>query len=251
MKPQPPRGPQARYTRMLHTTLAQRKAALREAVELLAPLWAGDMEQLAAALDRLQLASPLRVDLAALEQLALATQEHAAAQARRLLAAAPNATRQDAKRPASTLQPTLWEEDPAIQEAARRWAEENARLVEGLDAFTRQRIFKAVREAGAGSTLRDLIALLIEQLGASRRRAALIARDQVGKLAADTARERMERAGVTSYIWRSVDDERTRPEHRKRDGKTFEWALPPKDGHPGEAPLCRCYAEPILDDDSF
>lgn len=222
---------------------------LRGAVEQLAPLWAGDMEQLAAALERLQLGAPLVVDRAELEQFALAAQEHATAQARRQLATATTAARQDAaKRPMSTLQLTLWEEDPVLREAARQWVEDNARLVEGLDEFTRQRVFKAVREAGTGTSLRELTTLLIKLLGASRRRAELIARDQVGKLAADTARQRMERAGVTHYIWRSVADERTRPAHLARDGKTFEWSDPPSDGHPGEAPLCRCYAEPVLDD---
>lgn len=248
MKHQPARGPQARYTRQLATLLAQRGLELREAVEQLAPLWAGDMEQLAAALYRLQLAAPLLVDRAGLEQLALATQEQAVKQARDLLTAPPRASRMDAKRFTSTRQLTLWEEDPALQEAARLWAEDNARLVEGLDAFTRQRVFNAVRDAGTGASQRELTALLIEQLRVSRRRAELIARDQVGKLAADTARCQMESAGVTHYIWRSVDDERTRPAHRARDGKIFEWALPPKGGHPGDAPLCRCYAEPVLDD---
>lgn len=74
MKQQPPRGAQARYTRSLTSAFTRRKVMLRGAVEQLAPLWAGDMEQLAAALDRLQLGAPLVVDHAELEQFALSAQ---------------------------------------------------------------------------------------------------------------------------------------------------------------------------------
>lgn len=49
----------------------------------------------------------------------------------------------------------------------------------------------------------------------------------------------------THYIWRSVRDDRSRGEHAKRHGQIFSWDNPPEDGHPGEAPNCRCWAEPI------
>ena len=49
----------------------------------------------------------------------------------------------------------------------------------------------------------------------------------------------------THYIWRSVRDDRSRGEHAKRHGQVFSWDNPPEDGHPGEAPNCRCWAEPI------
>ena len=51
------------------------------------------------------------------------------------------------------------------------------------------------------------------------------------------------------YIWRSVRDENSRSEHAKRHGEIFSWDNPPKDGHPGEAPNCRCWAEPLQKND--
>lgn len=47
------------------------------------------------------------------------------------------------------------------------------------------------------------------------------------------------------YIWRTVKDDRVRPEHAAREGQIFSWTDPPDDGHPGEAFGCRCWAEPV------
>jgi SPP1 gp7 family putative phage head morphogenesis protein len=97
------------------------------------------------------------------------------------------------------------------------------------------------------------------ELGIARRRAGLIARDQVGKLGAAVTKRRMEDAGVTKYIWRTALDERVRgnpegkypkarPSHWDREGKTYSFDDPPAGGNPGEAILCRCIAEPIIEE---
>ena len=91
-------------------------------------------------------------------------------------------------------------------------------------------------------------------------RARIIARDQTTKLWGNVNQARQEDIGVDSYIWRTSGDERVtgypggvnRPggahgDHYARDGKTYKWSDPPSDGHPGEAILCRCNAEPIVD----
>lgn len=80
-------------------------------------------------------------------------------------------------------------------------------------------------------------------------RATLIARDQVSKLNGALTQRRQEAIGVTSYIWRTAQDERVRPEHAEREGKEFDWDDPPEDGAPGEAIQCRCTAEMVLPDD--
>ena len=41
--------------------------------------------------------------------------------------------------------------------------------------------------------------------------------------------------GYTHYIWRSLDDEKVRPDHAANDGKIFSWNNPPPTGHPGAA----------------
>lgn len=53
------------------------------------------------------------------------------------------------------------------------------------------------------------------------------------------------------YIWRTRGDNKVRSEHAERDGKVFEWNNPPEDGHPGEAPNCRCRAEDLDANDSI
>ena len=47
------------------------------------------------------------------------------------------------------------------------------------------------------------------------------------------------------YIWRTQGDDRVRSEHAARKGEVFDFDDPPEDGNPGEAENCRCWAEPI------
>lgn len=50
---------------------------------------------------------------------------------------------------------------------------------------------------------------------------------------------------MTKYIWHTQEDDKVRPWHASRDGKVFDSEHPPKGGNPGESPNCRCWAEPI------
>ena len=49
------------------------------------------------------------------------------------------------------------------------------------------------------------------------------------------------------YIWRTRDDNKVRPLHAVNDNKIFDWDKKPSTGHPGETYNCRCWAEPIGD----
>jgi 2'-5' RNA ligase len=49
------------------------------------------------------------------------------------------------------------------------------------------------------------------------------------------------------YIWRTQHDSKVRSSHRERDGHVYAWDNPPPGGHPGEAPMCRCFAEAVLE----
>jgi len=92
----------------------------------------------------------------------------------------------------------------------------------------------------------------------ARKRARIIARDQIGKLNGQLIKKRQTQLGIDSYIWRTSLDERVRgnpsgrypkavPSHFAREGKVFNWDTPPEGGHPGEAILCRCTAEPYIE----
>ncbi|MFW0777116.1 MAG: phage minor head protein [Rickettsiales bacterium] len=59
---------------------------------------------------------------------------------------------------------------------------------------------------------------------------------------------RQQQFGVKKYIWRTAGDDKVRPSHAANDGKIFEWDNPPPTGNPGDAPGCRCIAEPAPDD---
>jgi SPP1 gp7 family putative phage head morphogenesis protein len=57
---------------------------------------------------------------------------------------------------------------------------------------------------------------------------------------------RQRELGMKKYIWRSARDARTCPRCMAREGLIFSWDSPPPGGHPGEAPMCRCHAEPVV-----
>lgn len=48
-----------------------------------------------------------------------------------------------------------------------------------------------------------------------------------------------------AYIWKTVKDNRVRGDHAAREGKIFLWNKPPDGGHPAQDYNCRCWAEPV------
>lgn len=107
----------------------------------------------------------------------------------------------------------------------------------------RYRMVEALRK---GESYKSFAADLEKLLDIPKRRATLIARDQIGKLNGRLTQLRQENIGVKSYIWRGSLDERERLSHVEREGKEFRWDNPPEDGHPGQPILCRCSAEAVL-----
>lgn len=106
---------------------------------------------------------------------------------------------------------------------------------------------------------------LIQQIehlgGVSNNRAKIIARDQTSKLQGVLNQVRQESIGIDEYIWRNSKDQRVvgnpvglypkgnkvHGNHWEREGNIYRWDSPPPDGHPGQAILCRCWAEAVLD----
>ncbi len=121
------------------------------------------------------------------------------------------------------------------------------------------RVRQILDDSGVRTRNEDIAADLIAATGITKRHAALIARDQVMKYNANVTRARHEDAGITSYTWRTSEDERVRPDHEALDGQVFSYADPPvqdeasgETGNPGEGIQCRCTADPIIpgfDDD--
>lgn len=144
---------------------------------------------------------------------------------------------------------------PTIEIAVQR----NVALITGLTDELAKRvettILKLITE---GKATRAIAKALSEQFGWSKKRAQLIARDQAAKFNGDLNRIRQQQAGIQSYIWWTVQDERVRgnpsgrypsakPSHFDRHGRTFRWDASPNDGHPGEPINCRCIPRPVLE----
>lgn len=100
----------------------------------------------------------------------------------------------------------------------------------------------------AGTPNRELQKEISERFEVSKRRARVIARDQIGKLNGQLNAKRQKDIGVTQFIWRSVQDERVRNEHQLRNGQIYNYSDPPDGELPGEPIQCRCYAEPVFGD---
>lgn len=136
------------------------------------------------------------------------------------------------------------------------------RLIERIDAFTTENValittipeealgqVQKVVLAGMSSGARweDIADDIEARFAVAESRAALIARDQVGKFYGSLNEARQADLGITGFTWRTSHDERVRPEHAVLDGKRFDWKSPPAEGIPGEPINCRCNADPDVD----
>jgi len=167
----------------------------------------------------------------------------------------------------------------ARREAGRQLAAEGIQQVQ-LGSFSEQLLKDFVRSntarvknltAGQLETLQGIVtdgfrqglrvegiqASIQKQLDLNRVRAALLARDQVGKLQGEFIQLEQVQAGVTEYIWRTAGDERVREGHRSLNKTRQRWSSPPvvsvrkgvaRRAHPGQDIQCRCYPQPILPD---
>lgn len=139
--------------------------------------------------------------------------------------------------------------EPFLADTLSAAASENVRRVTGLVTEQFDQLENTI-SSGFRRGLRhtEIAKTIEEQLGVTRNRARLIARDQVASLNGELTRQRQTNMGVTEYIWRTSGDERVRPSHEALEGRRFRWDEPPDEGHPGEPINCRCVAEPVLDE---
>ena len=152
------------------------------------------------------------------------------------------------------------------EEAIRRWIAENVLLIKSIPSETlgdmREIILGSYLK---GSSIRDIQKAIQETYNTSRRKAQLLARDQVATLNAQLTKMQQQDAGCNKYRWSDSRDGRVRDCHRELNGKVFSWDDPPemwyetKKGrvytgrrcHPGEDYCCRCVAIPVFDLDSI
>lgn len=142
-----------------------------------------------------------------------------------------------------------------MQDAALR----AAGLIKGLADETIKNVSTVILNGVLqGGSIANVKAELQKVFEASDRRAQFIARDQLATVNAELNRIRQQQAGVTTYIWRTMGDERVRgnpdgkyphakPSHWAREGKQFRYDEPPAGGHPGQDFGCRCYAQAVIE----
>lgn len=76
-------------------------------------------------------------------------------------------------------------------------------------------------------------------------RARVIAEDQIGKIAAQGNQLAQVTAGVDSFVWSGVMDDREREEHVALEGAVLSWAEGADGLFPGQAVNCRCISIPV------
>lgn len=134
---------------------------------------------------------------------------------------------------------------------------ENVALIKSIGqqylSSVEQLVMRSVQE---GRALDDLAEALEHQFGVTRRRAALISRDQNNKLTAVVQRARQQELGITTAIWiHSGGGKHPRPSHVKagRDRTRFKvaegWWDPAIKRFiwPGTEINCRCVSRPVIE----
>lgn len=155
---------------------------------------------------------------------------------------------------------------PEVREVIENAFDENINLIKTIPEEHFNLVKKAVIDNFKGEKFREgsLVDRLVQIGGITDNRARRIARDQTAKFNTSISAERQQSVGISKYRWRTSKDIRVtgapggpnRPNsahgnHFEREGKVFSWSKPPPDGHPGQAILCRCTAEPILNIDEI
>ena len=147
-------------------------------------------------------------------------------------------------------------------QAIERWISDNILKIKSLPTESLGEMRKIILDSYLkGRSVRDSQKEIQEEYNVSKRKAQLLARDQVASLNAQITKMQQQDAGCTHYRWSSSKDSRVRDCHRELDGKVFSWDDPPemwyetKSGrvytgrrcHPGEDYCCRCVAIPVFD----
>lgn len=148
------------------------------------------------------------------------------------------------------------------EEALRRWVDENVMKIKSLpnEALGNMKsiILKGYR---SGKSMTEMSKEVQKEYSLTRRKAQLLARDQISSLNAQISKLQQKDAGCTQYRWSDSHDSRVRPCHHELNGQVFDWDDPPEMWYetkgkgrvytgrrccPGEDYCCRCVAIPVF-----
>lgn len=154
-----------------------------------------------------------------------------------------------------------------VQVTALALMNEQVELIKSLPIEAGLRAQKIAFEAALAGTRAevntDTVRQLEKEMGMTTEvatsRAMLIARTETARANAYINQARAQSVGSHQYRWHNSGDEAVRHSHkvykgRKLQGMIFSWDAPPTlddgmTGHPGTFPNCRCFAEPVFEDE--
>lgn len=157
--------------------------------------------------------------------------------------------------------------DREVGQVAMALINEQVGLIKSIPVEAGLRAQKIAAEAFFHGTRavpnQDTIDELQKQLGLSTEvavsRARLIAVTETARANASINQARAMAVGSNQYRWHNSGDEAVRHSHKYWKGKRlqgmiFSWDKPPTlddgmTGHPGTFPNCRCFAEPVFEDE--
>ena len=146
------------------------------------------------------------------------------------------------------------------------WVSENVRLIKTIPEKMLTKVEEIVNTAvRTGVTHIELSKRLVESFGIAKKRAIIIARDQINKLHGNLTRVRNLELGITEYKWSTSKDERVRHSHEVLDNKICSWldfniyknnindkkqlqrlSINATLSNPSQDILCRCTSIPII-----
>jgi uncharacterized protein with gpF-like domain len=141
------------------------------------------------------------------------------------------------------------------RERLQAWIAENTARIQGLRNATLEQVRADLETAVLSQVRPEELAAHWERVGLPTRngtlrgRALVIARDQLGTLAMQLAREQHAALGIERYRWdaRLEVTRKHRKVHRGRHGAEYRWDAAPPGGHAGEAVCCYCRAVAVVD----
>jgi len=109
----------------------------------------------------------------------------------------------------------------------RIWAEKNTQLIKSIPADALVKVSDIVHDAiRQGESRVSLGRKLSQAFKVTKKRANMIARDQIGKAACDLNKHNDLLNGLSMYEWSSCQDGAVRPSHKVLQGKICLWSDP-------------------------
>lgn len=138
--------------------------------------------------------------------------------------------------------------EDAVANIERKLVQTSQSLVQStIDGLKRQvdTMTSTIQQAALAELPVDRLIALVEETEAAKRPVQITAREAEATLVAVIQTESFRAAGVDRAVWVTRRDDRVRPTHRARDGRTYDIDKGLDGIFPGQEYLCRCVGVPV------